>query len=51
MFLQAFREQGIEHIVSKLTSLDHPPTVQELASKVLHRIQGDSESSAASNSD
>lgn len=51
LFLQAFRDQGIEHVVSKLTGLDHPATVQELASKVLNRIQGESETSTASSSD
>jgi hypothetical protein len=51
LFLQAFREHGIEHIVNKLTSLDNPVTVQELASKVLMKLTGESESSNASSSE
>ncbi|KAL4217568.1 Vacuolar protein 8 [Mactra antiquata] len=48
LFLQAFRDQGVEHIVTKLTHVEHPSTVQELASKVLLRLQGDLESSPTS---
>ena len=51
LFLQAFREHGIEHIVNKLTSYDNPVTVQELASKVLIKLTGESESSNTSSSE
>ncbi|XP_053383044.1 uncharacterized protein LOC123539888 [Mercenaria mercenaria] len=51
LFLQAFRDHEIEPIVNKLTGLDSPATVQELASKVLMKLRGESDSSNTSSSE
>ncbi|WAR15900.1 VAC8-like protein [Mya arenaria] len=48
MFLGAFKDHGIEAVVTKLTGLDQQSTIQELANKVLHRLHGGQESSTAS---
>ncbi|XP_052765504.1 uncharacterized protein LOC128206849 isoform X1 [Mya arenaria] len=50
MFLGAFKDHGIEAVVTKLTGLDQQSTIQELANKVLHRLHGGQESSTASSS-
>ena len=48
VFLEAFREQGIDLILGKLTSATHPPTIQELAQTVSRRLLGEPDSTSSS---
>jgi len=51
MFLQAFKDHGIEHIVNRLSGSQQSSAIRELAAKVINRLGGEQESSTTSSSD
>lgn len=48
IFLEVFREHGIEPLISKLHTSGQPPTIQELAETVSRRLKGEPDSTSSS---
>ena len=48
VFLEAFRDHGINLVVTKLTASSQPPTIQELADTVSRRLKGEPDSTSSS---